>query len=61
VDLRSERATGRLAVYAVHLEEAVLSEEARLALGDSLRALAHWLGLDEVWLAPSVSLRGLLG
>jgi uncharacterized protein YcaQ len=48
-------------VHAVHLEEAVLSEEARLALGDSLRALAHWLGLDEVWLAPSVSLRGLLG
>ncbi|MGK4341126.1 winged helix-turn-helix domain-containing protein [Ectopseudomonas oleovorans] len=61
VDLRSERATGRLAVHAVHLEEAVLSEEARLALGDSLRALAHWMGLDEVWLAPSVSLRGLLG
>ncbi len=61
VDLRSERATGRLAVHAVHLEDVVLSEEARLALGDSLRALAHWLGLDEVWLAPSVSLRGLLG
>ncbi|CAM3815599.1 winged helix-turn-helix domain-containing protein [Ectopseudomonas alcaliphila] len=61
VDLRSERAVGRLAVHAVHLEEAVLSEEARLALGDSLRALAQWLGLDEVWLAPSVSLRGLLG
>ncbi|WP_417702442.1 winged helix-turn-helix domain-containing protein [Pseudomonas sp.] len=61
VDLRSERATGRLAVHAMHLEEAVLSEEARLALGDSLRALAHWLGLDELWLAPSVSLRGLLG
>ena len=61
VDLRSERAAGRLAVHAVHLEEAVLSEEARLALEDSLRALAHWLGLDEVWLAPSVSQRGLLG
>lgn len=61
VDLRSERAAGRLAVHAVHLEEAVLSEEARLALEDSLRALAHWLGLDDLWLAPSVSLRGLLG
>ena len=60
VDLRSERAAGRLAVHAVHLEEAVLSEEARLALADSLRALAHWLGLEEVWLAPSVNLRGLL-
>jgi uncharacterized protein YcaQ len=61
VDLRSERAAGRLAVHAVHLEESVLSEEARLALGDSLRTLAHWLGLDEVWLAASISLRGLLG
>ena len=61
VDLRSERAAGRLAVHAVHLEEAVLSEEARLALGDSLRTLAHWLGLEEVWLAPNVNLRGLLG
>jgi uncharacterized protein YcaQ len=60
VDLRSERAAGRLAVHAVHLEEAVLSEEARLALGDSLRALAHWLGLAEVWLAPSINLRNLL-
>nr|WP_256835667.1 crosslink repair DNA glycosylase YcaQ family protein [Pseudomonas oleovorans] len=60
VDLRSERAAGRLAVHAVHLEEAVLSEEARLALGDSLRVLAHWLGLAEVWLAPSVNLRNLL-
>jgi uncharacterized protein YcaQ len=61
VDLRSERAAGRLAVHAVHLEEAILSEEAHLALGDSLRALARWLGLDEVWLAPGVSQRGLLG
>lgn len=59
VDLRSERAAGRLAVHAVHLEEAVLSEEARLALGDSLRALAHWLGLAEVWLAPNVAQRNL--
>ena len=59
VDLRSERAAGRLAVHAVHLEEAVLSSEARLALGDSLRALAHWLGLDEVWLAPSVKALGV--
>ncbi|VEE15917.1 winged helix-turn-helix domain-containing protein [Ectopseudomonas mendocina] len=61
VDLRSERAAARLAVHAVHVEESVLSEEARLALGDSLHALAHWLGLQEVWLAPSVNLRGLMG
>ncbi|WP_252275578.1 winged helix-turn-helix domain-containing protein [Pseudomonas subflava] len=48
VDLRSERAQGRLAVHAVHLEEAVLSEEALHALAEELRALAQWLGLDAV-------------
>ena len=48
VDLRSERALGRLAVHAVHVEEAVLSEEALHALADELRALAQWLGLAEV-------------
>ncbi|MGQ7957471.1 winged helix-turn-helix domain-containing protein [Pseudomonas sp. SP16.1] len=61
VDLRSERAQGRLAVHAVHLEEAVLNEEARLALGESLQGLARWLGLEQVWLAPGVAHRHLLG
>lgn len=59
LDLRSERARGRLAVHAVHLEETLLSEDARHALAESLRALVHWLGLDEVWLAPAVAHRGL--
>ncbi|MBD9427690.1 YcaQ family DNA glycosylase [Pseudomonas sp. PDM15] len=48
VDLRSERAQGRLAVHAVHLEEAVLSEEALLALADQLQVLANWLGLERI-------------
>jgi uncharacterized protein YcaQ len=48
VDLRSERAQGRLAVHAVHLEEALLSEEALLALAGQLQALASWLGLERV-------------
>lgn len=61
VDLRSERAAGRLAVHAVHLEEAVLSEEARQALSDALHRLAQWLGLADVWLAPGVRQLGLLG
>ena len=61
VDLRSERAAGRLAVHAVHLEEAVLSEEARQALSDVLHGLAQWLGLADVWLAPGVRQLGLLG
>lgn len=61
VDLRSERAAGRLAVHAVHLEEVVLSEEARQALSDALHGLAQWLGLADVWLAPGVRQQGLLG
>lgn len=52
VDLRSERAQGRLAVHAVHLEEAVFSEEALQALAGELRALAQWLGLGEVVFSP---------
>lgn len=61
VDLRSERAAGRLAVHAVHLEEAVLSEEARQALSDALHGVAQWLGLADVWLAPGVRQQRLLG
>lgn len=61
VDLRSERAAGRLAVHAVHLEEAVLSEEARQGLSDALHGLAQWLGLADVWLAPGVRQQRLLG
>ncbi|MBB2497023.1 winged helix-turn-helix domain-containing protein [Aquipseudomonas ullengensis] len=48
VDLRSERAHGRLAVHAVHVQEAGLSEEALLALAGQLQALAAWLGLPQV-------------
>lgn len=60
VDLRSERAHGRLAVHAVHLEEAVLSEEALLALAAELRALANWLGLERVALNCRSPVAGLL-
>ncbi|MBU3056054.1 winged helix-turn-helix domain-containing protein [Pseudomonas indica] len=48
VDLRSERAHGRLAVHAVHGEEAGLHEEALAALAGELRALADWLELPSV-------------
>ncbi|PAU51228.1 cytoplasmic protein [Pseudomonas sp. PIC25] len=48
VDLRSERAHGRLAVHAVHGEEAGLHEEALVALAGELRALADWLELPDV-------------
>lgn len=49
LDLRSERAQGRLAVHAVHAE-GEMDEEALAALAAQLRALAAWLGLPEVGL-----------
>ena len=48
VDLRAERAMGRLAVHAVHEEEPGLDEEGMQALAYNLRQLADWLGLPEV-------------
>ena len=50
VDLRAERAHGRLAVHAVHEEAAGMSTEALLALGQQLRMLADWLGLERIQL-----------
>ncbi len=48
VDLRAERALGRLAVHAVHEEEPGLDEEGMQALAHNLRQLADWLGLPQV-------------
>lgn len=48
VDLRAERATGRLAVHAVHEEDLGLDEQGMFALASQLRQLADWLGLAEV-------------
>ena len=48
VDLRAERALGRLAVHAVHEEEPGLDEEGMQALAGNLRQLADWLGLPEI-------------
>ncbi|VVN11092.1 winged helix-turn-helix domain-containing protein [Pseudomonas fluorescens] len=50
VDLRAERAAGRLAVHAVHEEEEGLDEEGMLALAVNLRQMADWLGLVQVQL-----------
>ncbi|MFJ7313709.1 winged helix-turn-helix domain-containing protein [Pseudomonas sp. NPDC098747] len=50
VDLRAERASGRLAVHAVHEEEPGLDEEGMLALAVNLRRMADWLGLAQVQL-----------
>ncbi|WP_296255200.1 MULTISPECIES: winged helix-turn-helix domain-containing protein [unclassified Pseudomonas] len=48
IDLRAERAAGRLAVHAVHEEEPGLDEEGIHALAANLRQLADWLGLPHV-------------
>ncbi len=48
IDLRAERATGRLRVLGVHEEPAGLNEEAMAALALRVRQLADWLGLAEI-------------
>jgi uncharacterized protein YcaQ len=48
IDLRAERAVGRLAVHAVHEEDKGLDEEGMQALARNLRQLADWLGLPEI-------------
>lgn len=48
VDLRAERAVGRLAVHAVHEEAPGLDEQGMLALAVNLRQMADWLGLEQV-------------
>jgi uncharacterized protein YcaQ len=50
VDLRAERALGRLAVHAVHEEEPGLDEEGMQALAVNLQQMAQWLGLERVQL-----------
>ena len=50
VDLRAERAHGRLAVHAVREEDPGLDDEGMLALAVNLRRMANWLGLAQVQL-----------
>ncbi len=48
VDLRAERAQGRLAVHAVHEEPFGLDDEGVRALALQLRKMADWLGLEQI-------------
>ncbi|MFW9077754.1 winged helix-turn-helix domain-containing protein [Pseudomonas sp. P2757] len=50
VDLRAERALGRLAVHAVHEEEQGLDDAGMQVLALNLRRMADWLGLERVQL-----------
>jgi uncharacterized protein YcaQ len=62
IDLRAERAAGRLAVHAVHEEQPGLNDEGMHALAHQLRQLANWLGLPQVLIncqrASATRLRG---
>ncbi len=60
VDLKADRATGRLLVQAAHAEGDVGAESVD-ALAVTLREAAGWLGLEEVVVAPVGDLAGRLG
>jgi uncharacterized protein len=59
VDLKADRATGRLLVQAAHPEGQTPPESVE-ALAASLHEAAGWLGLDEVHVAPVGHLAGRL-
>jgi len=48
VDLRSDRAAGKLVVHAVHEEAKGPGEEGWIALARQLDEMANWLGLEHV-------------
>lgn len=48
VDLKADRATGRLLVQSVHLEPGGLPEQVRIVLDEELAEVARWLGLHAV-------------
>ena len=53
VDLKADRAAGRLLVHSVHVEPGCSPAEIRPALRDELELMARWLGLVD--LVPSVA------
>jgi hypothetical protein len=61
VDLKSDRAAKRLLVQAAHLEPGADQAEVAPALAAELRAMAGWLGLDEVAVQPRGDLAAALG
>jgi uncharacterized protein len=48
VDLKADRAAGRLIVHSIHPEASVAPEEIASHLGDELRRMAGWLGLTDI-------------
>ena len=56
VDLKADRAAGRLLVHAAHLEAGARSADVAGPLRAELRLMADWLGLDSVAVTPAGSL-----
>ncbi len=48
VDLKADRAGGRLLVLSAHLEERAKSGPVARALAEELRTLANWISLEGV-------------
>lgn len=48
VDLKSDRAGGRLVAHAIHLERGVKRAKAMGPLREELRLMADWLGLEKL-------------
>jgi uncharacterized protein YcaQ len=48
LDLKADRAGGRLVVHSIHPEASVAPDEIAPALGDELRLMARWLGLGDI-------------
>jgi len=60
VDLRADRAAGRLRVLSAHLEPGAQAEEAAPALAAELRLMAGWLDLGAIAVARRGALAGPL-
>ena len=57
VDLKADRAAGRLLVRAAHVEDHVADHDhVARELADELRSMAGWLGLDDVVAEPAGAL-----
>jgi uncharacterized protein len=57
VDLKADRAAGRLIVHSIHPEASVSPDAIAPMLGDELRRMAEWLDLSDIlappgWAAP---------
>lgn len=48
VDIKADRATGRLLVHSIHPEAGTRPEEIAPALGEELRQMAEWLDLRDI-------------